>query len=102
MYIPANHHWPRFSGRLPCPQFVPSESTECQCGHPLQTRDHILSDCPIFEPHRHHLCAISRNVSTVDTLHARHQGWTKRAYKIHRSFSRFCESSATKQHETDP
>ncbi|KIJ65523.1 hypothetical protein HYDPIDRAFT_58992, partial [Hydnomerulius pinastri MD-312] len=44
-------------------RFVPSESTECQCGHPLQTREHILSDCPLFEPHRHHLRSVSHSIS---------------------------------------
>ncbi|KIJ57827.1 hypothetical protein HYDPIDRAFT_61421, partial [Hydnomerulius pinastri MD-312] len=44
-------------------RFVPSESTECQCGHPLQTREHILSDCPLFEPYRHHLRAVSHSIS---------------------------------------
>ncbi|KAH7909781.1 hypothetical protein BJ138DRAFT_1010135, partial [Hygrophoropsis aurantiaca] len=45
-------------------RFVPSERTECQCGYSIQTRDHILSDCPILEPHHHHLRAVSRNIST--------------------------------------
>ena len=36
-------------------RFVPSESIDCPCGEPLQTREHILRDCPRYEPHRHTL-----------------------------------------------
>jgi hypothetical protein len=28
----------------------------------MQTREHILADCPIFEPYRHHLRAASRGI----------------------------------------
>ncbi|KAF8308862.1 hypothetical protein DL93DRAFT_2047216, partial [Clavulina sp. PMI_390] len=34
-------------------RFVPSEPTECPCGHYLQTRQHILQDCPDCDRFRH-------------------------------------------------
>jgi hypothetical protein len=34
---------------------VPSEDVSCPCGFWLQTRGHLLADCPLFEQHRHHL-----------------------------------------------
>jgi hypothetical protein len=46
-------------------RFVPSESTSCPCGtEPIQTRDHILAECPLFEPYRHHLRSASRALDT--------------------------------------
>jgi ribonuclease HI len=46
-------------------RFVPSESTACPCGEePMQTRDHILAECSLFEPYRHHLRAVSRALDT--------------------------------------
>jgi hypothetical protein len=34
-------------------QFVPDLLSECQCGHPLQLRTHILSECPLYCTHCH-------------------------------------------------
>lgn len=34
-------------------KFVPTEDKSCPCGRWLQTRDHIISDCPLYEDHRH-------------------------------------------------
>ncbi|KAF8289634.1 hypothetical protein DL93DRAFT_2047752, partial [Clavulina sp. PMI_390] len=34
-------------------RFVPSESAECSCGHHIQTREHILQDCPLYDRYRH-------------------------------------------------
>jgi hypothetical protein len=46
-------------------RFVPSESTACPCGEePMQTRDHILAECPLHEPHRHLLRDASRALDT--------------------------------------
>ncbi|KAI4294017.1 hypothetical protein GGG16DRAFT_37415, partial [Schizophyllum commune] len=46
-------------------RFVPSESPACPCGTaPIQTRDHILSECPLYEHGRHHLRAVSPSLST--------------------------------------
>jgi ribonuclease HI len=38
---------------------VASESAECPCGEPLQTRRHILRDCPLYDTHRPILREIS-------------------------------------------
>ena len=44
---------------------VPSEDVDCPCGCALQTRDHILRDCPRYNSHRH-LISDPRQ-GTVDT-----------------------------------
>lgn len=44
-------------------RFVPTESVSCPCGHPHQTRAHILTECPNFDAYRHHLRAASRTLS---------------------------------------
>ena len=44
-------------------RFVPTESASCPCGDPHQTRTHILTDCPIYEAHRHHLRSVTRTLS---------------------------------------
>ncbi|KAI5895949.1 uncharacterized protein SCHCODRAFT_01092387, partial [Schizophyllum commune H4-8] len=50
-------------------RFVPFESPACPCGEaPIQTRDHILADCPLFERGRHHLRAVSPSISTPVAL----------------------------------
>jgi ribonuclease HI len=33
-------------------RFVPSEPSSCPCGEPLQTRDHILKDCEMYDAPR--------------------------------------------------
>ncbi|KAF9512342.1 hypothetical protein BS47DRAFT_1297838, partial [Hydnum rufescens UP504] len=33
--------------------FVPEEDPRCPCGESTQTREHILTECPLFEDHRH-------------------------------------------------
>ena len=44
---------------------VPSEDVSCPCGASVQTRDHILRDCPRYDAHRHLIRAQAR--TTVDT-----------------------------------
>jgi hypothetical protein len=44
-------------------RFVPSESVDCPCGEPVQTREHIICECPKHEDHRH----ILRTASRVET-----------------------------------
>ncbi|KAG6805073.1 hypothetical protein H0H92_004994, partial [Tricholoma furcatifolium] len=33
-------------------KFVPTESTACPCGERFQTREHILTECELYEEHR--------------------------------------------------
>ena len=33
-------------------QFLPDKSTNCECGEPLQTREHIIRSCTRYENHR--------------------------------------------------
>ncbi|KAG6805287.1 hypothetical protein H0H92_015972, partial [Tricholoma furcatifolium] len=33
-------------------KFVPTESTACPCGERIQTREHILAECELYEEHR--------------------------------------------------
>ena len=35
----------------------------CPCGHPQQTRAHVLTECPIYDAYRHHLRTVSRTLS---------------------------------------
>ena len=48
--------------------FVPSESIDCPCGEPVQTRQHVLQDCPVYEPHRHILRGVSEDVALAEIL----------------------------------
>ncbi|TRM55328.1 hypothetical protein BD626DRAFT_470173 [Schizophyllum amplum] len=46
-------------------RFVPSESPACPCGDAaIQTRDHILAECHLYERGRHHLRSVSPSIST--------------------------------------
>ncbi|KAF9510993.1 hypothetical protein BS47DRAFT_1347317 [Hydnum rufescens UP504] len=36
-------------------EFVLDEDKACECGEPVQTRTHILLECPMFEDDRHRL-----------------------------------------------
>ena len=49
-------------------QFVPDENVDCPCGEALQTREHILCDCPRYQPHRHILSTASRDLSLSEIL----------------------------------
>jgi hypothetical protein len=33
-------------------RFLPSEDPSCSCGTPIETREHILIDCPLYCDHR--------------------------------------------------
>ncbi|VDB97961.1 unnamed protein product, partial [Peniophora sp. CBMAI 1063] len=53
-------------------RFVPTEVTACPCGEaPVQTREHILADCPLYERGRHFLRAVSPNISSAILLGTR-------------------------------
>ncbi|KAJ7479312.1 hypothetical protein B0H11DRAFT_2280857 [Mycena galericulata] len=80
-------------------KFVPSESVECQCGEPFQTREHILRDCEKYDEHRGVLREVSNQISIPDIL------GTEKGIQ---ALAKFLESSGafTKtgqpRHETEP
>ncbi|EPT01243.1 hypothetical protein FOMPIDRAFT_26347, partial [Fomitopsis schrenkii] len=47
---------------------VPTEPDDCPCEAPLQTRRHILQDCPRYEPTRHILRAASAQIDLPTIL----------------------------------
>ena len=47
---------------------VPTEDQACQCGEPSQTRDHILTTCPIYRHQRYVLQDASEDLITSDLL----------------------------------
>lgn len=49
-------------------QFVPDEKTDCPCGEPLQTREHLLRDCPRYEDQRYILREASDDIALADIL----------------------------------
>lgn len=49
----------------------PERGLECACGEAIQTRSHILADCPVYEPHRHLLRDVSPGLSITDLLGTR-------------------------------
>ncbi|KIJ67387.1 hypothetical protein HYDPIDRAFT_84672, partial [Hydnomerulius pinastri MD-312] len=48
--------------------FVPTNDQSCPCGEPLQTREHILAECPIYDDHRETLCEASEDLIISDLL----------------------------------
>ncbi|KAJ6528059.1 hypothetical protein B0H19DRAFT_969320 [Mycena capillaripes] len=52
-------------------QFVHSENVDCPCGEILQTREHILRECPQYAEQRPILEAISRDASLPEILGTR-------------------------------
>jgi len=47
---------------------IKEEQLGCPCGEPLQTRDHILAVCPIYEHFREDLRQASRDISLPEIL----------------------------------
>lgn len=47
-------------------RFVPSESTNCQCGERFQTRAHIIQDCPLFRESRNLLSGVIHDLNLAD------------------------------------
>ena len=52
-------------------RFVPDESSDCPCGEPLQTREHIIRDCARYEAHRDVLRKVSATLSLPEILGTR-------------------------------
>ncbi|KAL1746729.1 hypothetical protein HDZ31DRAFT_6796, partial [Schizophyllum fasciatum] len=53
-------------------RFVPTESPTCPCGNaPIQTRDHVLAECSLYEHGRHHLRGAAPTLSTPTILGTR-------------------------------
>jgi hypothetical protein len=44
-------------------RFVPLERSDCRCGAELQSREHILTECPLYDHVRHHLEKVDRHIS---------------------------------------
>ncbi|KAL4075608.1 hypothetical protein J3A83DRAFT_4088397, partial [Scleroderma citrinum] len=40
----------------------------CRCGHNIQTRSHVLDDCPLFARARRHLTVASEDLVIADLL----------------------------------
>ncbi|KAK1216502.1 hypothetical protein PQX77_020854 [Marasmius sp. AFHP31] len=49
-------------------EFVPMKNTDCPCGERLQTREHIIRTCPTYEPYRHILRKVSKDIALPDIL----------------------------------
>jgi ribonuclease HI len=49
-------------------KFVPSENIDCPCGEAVQTREHLLRECPLYEDQRPILEKVSRDVSLPEIL----------------------------------
>jgi len=49
-------------------RFFPNEDVDCPCGEYIETREHILRECPRYEQHRHHLRSVSRDISVPEIL----------------------------------
>lgn len=48
--------------------FVPTENPSCPCGEHIQTREHILTSCPAYEPNRDSLRSVSEDLVITDIL----------------------------------
>jgi hypothetical protein len=48
--------------------FVPSENVDCPCGYPLQTRLHLIAECPKYEPYRDTLREVSQDIALPEIL----------------------------------
>ncbi|EJD49164.1 hypothetical protein AURDEDRAFT_38008, partial [Auricularia subglabra TFB-10046 SS5] len=46
----------------------PEHGFACSCGAALQTRDHILAECPVYERHRNLLRDVSPSLSIPELL----------------------------------
>jgi ribonuclease HI len=49
-------------------RFIPGEPVDCQCGEPIQTREHILTTCPQYEESRDILRAVSQDIVLTEIL----------------------------------
>ena len=52
-------------------KFVHSEDIDCPCGEHVQTREHILQECPKYETHRHYLRDAAPDVALSEVLGTR-------------------------------
>lgn len=58
-----------FTGEYNC-SHIPSEPVDCPCGAALQTRKHIIQDCPRYAAHRHLLREASKEIDLPTILGA--------------------------------
>ncbi|PCH37333.1 hypothetical protein WOLCODRAFT_83875 [Wolfiporia cocos MD-104 SS10] len=55
--------------------FVPTETPQCACNdHIIQTRQHLLLSCPLYEHPRHHLMKVSPHLDQCLLFQSKH-GW---------------------------
>jgi hypothetical protein len=52
---------------------IPVDDTACPCGKPLQTRNHVLYDCPLYNEHRH-LLNIEEKLPNMEELLGSEEG----------------------------
>jgi ribonuclease HI len=52
-------------------RFVPAEPTSCPCGEPIQTREHILADCELYNAQRHTLHKACPSLTSATILSTR-------------------------------
>ncbi len=49
-------------------RFVPTEAVDCSCGDPIETRLHILQECPLYEEWQHLLNNDENQFSLAEIL----------------------------------
>jgi hypothetical protein len=49
-------------------RFVPTERSGCRCGADVQSREHILGQCPLYDHVRHHLEKVDPHLSLPTIL----------------------------------
>jgi hypothetical protein len=52
-------------------RMIPSEKIDCECGEELQTRQHVLRDCPLFEAERFRLRKVIPSVDERKIVHSK-------------------------------
>ncbi|KAI6002498.1 hypothetical protein EDC04DRAFT_2580993, partial [Pisolithus marmoratus] len=48
--------------------FIPTEDPSCPCGKPMQTREHVIISCPMFESNQNILHTVSEDLIISNLL----------------------------------